>query len=525
MWDIASREQRRLELQDALDSAKSQAERNKLGQFATPINLATDILRLAKSYLPRTGAVRFLDPALGTGSFYSALLRCFSEHRIKSAVGYEIDPHYGNEAMKLWRETPLEFMLGDFTEALPPVKEVDKANLIVCNPPYVRHHHLGIEVKQRLRRASADASSVCLNGLAGLYCHFVCLTHAWMARNALAIWLIPSEFMAVNYGKPLKEYLRDRVTLLRIHRFDPDNVQFDDALVSSAVVCFRNTPPSPEHVVEFTYGGSLAEPEKVRNLTLTALCPESKWTGLAFAPDNSEDANLRPKLSDLFVIKRGIATGANKFFVLPQTKARKLGIPAKFLRPILPSPRFLRTEEINSDEAGNPLIAPRLFLLNCRLPEEEVRSKYPKLWKYLKSGMTKGIHERYICRHRSPWYAQEKRLPAPFLCTYMGRTGNGRGAFRFILNRSKAITANVYLLLYPKPGLAKILQETPELLEAVWTALSRISCDALTDVGRVYGGGLHKMEPRELGEAPLDTVLDVLPEVVVSKSHQLSLSW
>jgi len=243
MWDIASREQRRLELQDALDSAKSQAERNKLGQFATPINLATDILRLAKSYLPRTGAVRFLDPALGTGSFYSALLRCFSEHRIKSAVGYEIDPHYGNEAMKLWRETPLEFMLGDFTEALPPVKEVDKANLIVCNPPYVRHHHLGIEVKQRLRRASADASSVCLNGLAGLYCHFVCLTHAWMARNALAIWLIPSEFMAVNYGKPLKEYLRDRVTLLRIHRFDPDNVQFDDALVSSAVVCFRNTPP------------------------------------------------------------------------------------------------------------------------------------------------------------------------------------------------------------------------------------------------------------------------------------------
>ena len=138
--------------------------------------------------------------------------------------------------------------------------------------------------------------------------------------------------------------------------------------------------------------------------------------------------------------------------------------------------------------------------------------------------MTEGIHERYICRHRSPWYAQENRLPAPFLCTYMGRTGNGRGAFRFILNRSKAITANVYLLLYPKPGLAKILQETPELLETVWTALSRISCDALTGVGRVYGGGLYKMEPRELGEAPLDTVLDVLPEIVVLKSHQLLLS-
>ncbi|HEV3443367.1 MAG TPA: hypothetical protein VG099_01935 [Gemmataceae bacterium] len=28
---------------------------------------------------------------------------------------------------------------------------------------------------------------------------------------------------------------------------------------------------------------------------------------------------------------------------------------------------------------------------------------------------------RYDSR-RIPWYAQEKRAPAPFLCTYMGRT-------------------------------------------------------------------------------------------------------
>ena len=48
--------------------------------------------------------------------------------------------------------------------------------------------------------------------------------------------------MDVNYGKAVKHYLLSRVTLLHIHRFDPNDVQFADALVSSAVVWFRNKP-------------------------------------------------------------------------------------------------------------------------------------------------------------------------------------------------------------------------------------------------------------------------------------------
>lgn len=60
-----------------------------------------------------------------------------------------------------------------------------------------------------------------------------------MAEGGVAGWLVPSEFMDVNYGKGVKYYLLSRVTLLHIHRFDPNDVQFADALVSSAVVWFR----------------------------------------------------------------------------------------------------------------------------------------------------------------------------------------------------------------------------------------------------------------------------------------------
>ena len=60
-----------------------------------------------------------------------------------------------------------------------------------------------------------------------------------LQTNGLAAWLIPSEFMDVNYGDEVKRYLTERVCLLQIHRFCPSDVQFDDALVSSAIVVFE----------------------------------------------------------------------------------------------------------------------------------------------------------------------------------------------------------------------------------------------------------------------------------------------
>lgn len=72
------------------------------------------------------------------------------------------------------------------------------SNLVICNPPYVRHHHRA--AKTRLLAATAAASGIQMAGLAGLYCYFLGLAHAWMEPDGIAGWLIPSEFMDVNYA-------------------------------------------------------------------------------------------------------------------------------------------------------------------------------------------------------------------------------------------------------------------------------------------------------------------------------------
>ena len=117
-----------------------------------------------------------------------------------------------------------------------------------------------------------------VNGLAGLYVYFLLFATAWMEDGGHAAWLIPSEFMDVNYGAALKRYLTDRVTLIRAHRFDPDEVQFGDALVSSVVLVFRKSPPPHTHEPEFTFGGTIAEPHASDRIPLGRLRESRKWT-------------------------------------------------------------------------------------------------------------------------------------------------------------------------------------------------------------------------------------------------------
>ncbi|MEO5373906.1 MAG: SAM-dependent DNA methyltransferase [Alphaproteobacteria bacterium] len=495
---IESVEARRIVLQAALDAGKSPAERNRLGQFATPFALARDIVTSSLGMLSPDQPVRFLDPAIGTGAFYSALRATLPAERIAEAAGFEIDPHHGHSTAALWATTPLRLAIADFTTATPP-PDGGLATLVVCNPPYVRHHHLSRDDKARLRQAAEEASGIRMAGLAGLYTYFLTLSHAWMADDGVAAWLIPSEFMDVAYGEPVKRYLLSRVTLTRIHRFDPGDVQFGDALVSSAVVWFRRAPPPPGHEVAFTFGGSLATPQVRRKVAARDLVEETKWTRHPLGPPRRSETG--PVLGDFFRIQRGLATGDNRFFIMTREAAAARGLPDQVLVPVLPSPRHLPETEIAADLEGHPLITRPLVLLDCRLAEAEVRTRHPALWAYLQSGVPH-VSGRYLCAHRTPWYAQETRAAAPFVCTYMGRTGSGgrtgSAPFRFILNRSRATAANVYLLMYPKPQLQAALDAHPGLDRRVWEMLRTIGPEDLMGEGRVYGGGLYKLEPKEL---------------------------
>ena len=497
-------EARRTAEQSRLDGLKTAAERNKWGQFATPFELASTLARYARNEVRET-KLRFLDPAIGSGSFFSALSQTFPAETIEAATGIELDPLFARTAETLWAKSCLRVIPGDFTKLSPPAQ---RFNLVLTNPPYVRHHHLDAAEKERLRRQLGQSLNMEISGLAGLYCYFLLLCHHWMEDQGLAIWLIPSEFMDVNYGVTLRQYLTERVTLLHIHRFCPTDVQFTDALVSSAVVVFRKSAPPAEHHVRFSFAGPIDRPQSEMLVPLELLRRSGKWTRF---PTQTHEVNpCEVTLGDVFSIKRGLATGSNSFFILRAEQTRDWQIPNQFLRPILPGPRHVETDIIDAYPDGDPIVSPRLYLLDCNEEEEKIEARWPRFYEYLLKGREKEVAASYLASRRVPWYSQEKRLPAPFLCTYMGRSRNGTPPFRFIWNRSQATAHNVYLMLYPKEPMRIAMKNTPALEEEVFRALQRIAPTEFVAEGRVYGGGLHKVEPGELSKIPAPSTLHVM---------------
>ena len=61
--------------------------------------------------------------------------------------------------------------------------------------------------------------------------------------------------------------------------------------------------------------------------------------------------------------------------------------------------------------------------------------------------------------------------------------------------------------------LARALSEDRSLFERIWKVLNSLPTTSILGEGRVYGGGLHKLEPRELGNVDATAIVDILPEL------------
>ncbi|MGI8687554.1 MAG: hypothetical protein ACR2M3_03150 [Thermomicrobiales bacterium] len=103
-----------------------------------------------------------------------------------------------------------------------------------------------------------------------------------------------------------------------------------------------------------------------------------------------------------------------------------------------------------------------------------------------------GLDRRPLIATRNPWYKMEIRSVPPFLFAYLGR----RNA-RFIRNVAEVVPLTGFLCIYPH-------QCDAVSLSALWAVLQHPDTVAnLARVGKSYGSGAIKVEPRALERLPL----------------------
>jgi len=491
-------EQNRLSDQQDVDASKSAFERNRLGQYSTPFSLAHQMIQYSLPLVTHDQCpmLQFLEPACGSGVFISALRQEYIPHVF--VTGIEIDTMYSNIAKKYFEGDGIRIVTDNFFAFAQKSQQELRFDWLVTNPPYVRHHHVGLQEKTVLQQRVVHTLGIQVSGLAGLYIYYILLADALLKENAIASWLIPSEFLYTNYGQALREYLSTHVTLIRIHKFDSEDVQFDDALVSSCIVTYRKSKPLKSHTFDVTTG-RYATPRIISRQASALWQGQKKW--IFFDSSAGKSATMTgPTVGDLFHVTRGIATGNNAYFTLTPEKVEQLQLEHDVLVPLLPSPRYVQDSIIHGNRQGFPTVEKSRYLFSVLDTYEVIEKSHPHAYRYLQEGESKGIHRGALCKGRKRWYLQEKRMPPLYVASYMGRISERHktNAIRFYLNRTNAIVTNGFICLYPKPFLARLLEGDFVKQEELLEVLNTIGVEDIVCKGRSYGGGLLKIEPKEL---------------------------
>lgn len=65
-------------------------------------------------------------------------------------------------------------------------------------------------------------------------------------------------------------------------------------------------------------------------------------------------------------------------------------------------------------------------------------------------------------------------------------------------------------MLYPKDILSELMAQSPNALRKIWEILANITASSLECEGRIYGGGLRKIEPKELSYVKCPQLAELL---------------
>ncbi|MDQ3804370.1 MAG: N-6 DNA methylase [Acidobacteriota bacterium] len=450
------------------------------------------------SYALSGGSKHVLDPAVGAGAFFTAAKKVAAESgRVVTLLGAEIDGaalqearHNGLSAEDLARVRPDDFVLQ------PPA---DSFDAIVANPPYIRHHRLPAEVKAELKDFGEELIGVPLDGRAGLHVYFLLRALQKLNRGGRLAFIMPADTCEGVFSATLWAWITRHYRLEAVVSFAPEASPFPG--VDTNPIIFFITNASPAEQVLWTrclepetsqlkawVASDFADAGGTLRVSRRSLS-EALSTGLS-RPAAQTNSGV-PVLGDYARVMRGIATGANEFYFLTASRAAELKIPDEFLVPAVGRTRDVGGDEISSEdidalaERGKPTL---LFS-----PDGRPVDSFPEsVRRYLAHGESLGIHRKTLIATRRPWYKMERRAVPPFLFAYLGR----RNA-RFIRNHAGVVPLTGFLCVYPHA-------RDGSFLEKLWKVLRHPETVAnLTLVGKTYGSGAIKVEPRALERLPI----------------------
>lgn len=441
--------------------------RKQVGQFFTPQEIAQIMVNWIMESNPKT----ILDPAFGLGVFGQEVHK---KNETLLVNGVEIDSVIGDfvrENLDL-QNTNLE--IGNYLQ-----KWFTNVPAIICNPPYFKFQN--IKNREVIFNSFRKYTGVNVSGYTNIASLFLLKSIYELAPSGRLAYIMPLEFLNTGYGEEIKAYMLQQGSIHSIIKIECEKDIFPEVTTTVCILLFEKNKKN-NNVVFSKILDTHTPPTFIKKLPENELKPENKW-GVHFYDNMDICSKNLIFLSEYGFFSRGIATGANEFFVLNQKKINLLGLQESEYLPCIT--KSTQVEQGTFEDRNFEKLVENgksVFLLN-------IDQKHPSAGalRYIENGKDNEFHLRYLTRTRKPWYKIEHRNPAPIWFGVFSR-----GGYKVIRNFSKVLNLTCFHGFQPN------LFGLPFVDHLFLYFMSSTGRKLMTLNKRVYGEQLDKFEPGDL---------------------------
>lgn len=461
------------------------SRQKELGAFYTADAAVHFLVRWA---CPQPG-LAVMDPSCGDGRFLVGAAACGAQR----LIGCDLDPSAtAVTRARLSRLPPVSFVHQcDFFSLDPAV--TGQVDAVVGNPPFIRYQRFRGETRARAL-ASARRLGVELTRLASSWAPFLLHSVHFVAPGGRLAMVVPAEAVQTQYGWPTVQAIAAHFSRVRLVTFERN--WFDGAQTEACLLLAEGRGGAAREVEMVLLGGveDLAAErlgmDAATNGGVLRLEGHSRYAEVFLSPaereaftEVCEGAGVRT-IGMLGVLANGYVSGANGFFHRTAEAAAAAGLPADWLVPTARNSRSLLGLEFTAADVA--VLESRHQAHHLVIPRDDLfSSNRAALAQFVAEGVAAGVHRRYKCRTRQPWWRVPGLIRADLLLSYM--IGERP---RAAVNRCEAFYTNALHGLRTAPGIA-----AEQVALAFHSTLTLLSIEL---EGRSYGGGILKLEPTEM---------------------------
>ena len=456
-------------------------ENNKeTGSYYTPYELIKFMIKYLKE--KEQNFTNVLEPSAGDGRFLSALLSLSTNVTAVEVNGLKVE-----DIRAKYEAHNLEVKESNFLDYVMDWE--GKYSLIIGNPPYINPKNMektDIEKAKIICKEENLETSVMQN----MWLAFVVGACRLLDSNGSIFFVLPMEFLQVQYAEKLRKYLEKKFNTIHILTFEvPVFPEIEQDVCLVYMTNRRNENP----YISYEIYADMMTFSPIYENKIKKYKPLKKWTNAILSDEDImliKNKRIKYKtIEEMGNSAPGIVTGGNKFFILNSEKLEKLNCK-EYVIPILQKSSyisentiFIDTNVVDSLQRKNK---PMYLLDLSGVKYEEMPIELQNYLEWAKEqeiGEIK-LKKRYKCANRKPWYGVPivNKGDVVFFKRY-------HIVPRVYINEINIHTtdAGYHMKLHPE-------YDKKSFVFCFFNSLTLAQCEF---EGRYYGGGVSELVPSE----------------------------